>query len=64
MSNPNIKSNLLVELSSDEQQLLAGGCCHYQPCCKPKKRSCEYQKDDRYPRYDNDHMYGQNGNRD
>lgn len=62
MSNPNIKSNLLVELSSDEQQLLAGGCCHYQPCCKPKKRC--YEKDDRYPRYDNDHMYGQNGNRD
>lgn len=41
-------SNLLVELSPEEQQLLSGGCYHFQPCCRPKKRCCDYQKNDRH----------------
>jgi len=49
MFSQNTKSNLLVELSPEEQQLLSGGCYQSQPCCRPKKRCCEYQKDDQYP---------------
>jgi hypothetical protein len=31
MSNQNITTNLLVELSPEEQQLLSGGCDNYEP---------------------------------
>ncbi|MFM5891673.1 MAG: hypothetical protein ACKPFD_11815 [Dolichospermum sp.] len=31
MSNQNITTDLLVELSAEEQQLLSGGCDNYQP---------------------------------
>lgn len=31
MSNQNITTDLLVELSSEEQQLLSGGCDNYEP---------------------------------
>ncbi|MDB9474856.1 hypothetical protein [Dolichospermum circinale] len=31
MSNQNITTDLLIELSSEEQQLLSGGCDNYEP---------------------------------
>ncbi|MFM6179910.1 MAG: hypothetical protein ACKPA8_00055 [Dolichospermum sp.] len=31
MSNQNITTDSLVELSAEEQQLLSGGCDNYQP---------------------------------
>ena len=31
MSNQNITTDLLVELSPEEQQLLSGGCDNYEP---------------------------------
>jgi hypothetical protein len=46
----NNPSNLLVELSAEEQQLLSGGCYQSPPCCKPRRQKCcgDYQKDDQY----------------
>ncbi|MBD2629519.1 hypothetical protein [Trichormus variabilis] len=41
-------SNLLVELSAEEQQLLSGGCYKSTPCCKPRKQKCGGN----YPKYD------------
>lgn len=35
MSNQNITTDLLVELSAEEQQLLSGGCDNYSP---PRRR--------------------------
>lgn len=31
MSNQNIATDLLVDLSAEEQQLLSGGCDNYEP---------------------------------
>ncbi|BAZ84637.1 hypothetical protein [Dolichospermum compactum] len=54
MSNQNIKSNLLVELSAEEQQLLSGGCCQSPPssCRKPKKCGGDYDEPTPYSRED------------
>lgn len=38
-----INKSDLVELSTEEQQLLSGGNCGYSPCYKPK-RCCEEYK--------------------
>jgi hypothetical protein len=57
----NNQSNLLVEISAEEQQLLSGGC--YQspppPSCKPKKQKCgcDSQKYDQYPASESDESY-------
>ncbi len=63
MSFQNNQSNLLVELSTEEQQLLSGGCYQSPPCCKPKKQKCcgNYQKDDRYRPSDRYEKYPDNG---
>ena len=63
----NNQSNLLVELSAEEQQLLSGGC--YQspppPSCKPKKQKCgcDYQKYDQYTPSEPDQNYSDSGNK-
>jgi hypothetical protein len=54
-------SNLLVELSPEEQQLSSGGCYHFQPCFRPKKRCCDYQKNDRHTPSDMDDSYPDSG---
>ena len=62
----NNQSNLLVEISAEEQQLLSGGC--YQsppPSCKPKKQKCgcDYQKYDQYTPSEPDQNYSDSGNK-
>ncbi|AFZ56019.1 hypothetical protein H6G54_18250 [Anabaena cylindrica FACHB-243] len=43
------ESNLLVELSAEEQQLLSGGKCYYSsPKRKAKKLCGDYEKYDQY----------------
>ncbi|WP_016952658.1 hypothetical protein [Anabaena sp. PCC 7108] len=39
-------SNLIVELSAEEQQLLSGGCYQMPSCYQPKKCSEDYQQYD------------------
>ncbi|MBD2567201.1 hypothetical protein [Anabaena lutea] len=52
-------SNLLVELSAEEQQLLSGGCYKSTRSCKPKKQKCggDYQKYNQYTPSDEDESY-------
>ena len=64
MFNQNIKFDLFVELSAEEQQLLSGGCCQSpppscKPTCKPKKQKCggDYQKYDEPKPYDRGESY-------
>jgi hypothetical protein len=65
MSNNNIKLDLFVELSAEEQQLLSGGSCQCPPppCYKPKKPKCcgDYQKYDEPKPYGRDESYSDNG---
>jgi hypothetical protein len=47
MSNQNITTDLLVELSPAEQQLLSGGCDNYSP---PRRRRCRVRQEvENYP---------------
>jgi hypothetical protein len=61
MFNQNIKFDLFVELSAQEQQLLSGGRYHSTPpsCCKPKKQKCggDYQKYDEPTPYSREDSY-------
>ncbi|OBQ40027.1 MAG: hypothetical protein AN487_02800 [Anabaena sp. CRKS33] len=47
MSNQNITTDLLVELSSEEQQLLSGGCDNYSP--SRRRRGRVRQEVENYP---------------
>ncbi|MBD2442765.1 hypothetical protein H6G25_06020 [Dolichospermum sp. FACHB-1091] len=47
MSNQNITTDLLVELSSEEQQLLSGGCDNYEPL--RRRRGGVRQKVENHP---------------
>ncbi len=59
MLNQNVISDLLMELSADEQQLLSGGCYQSPPpcCCKPKKCGGDYQKNDQPMPYSSEDSY-------
>lgn len=62
----NNQSNLLVEISAEEQQLLSGGCSQSPPpSCKPKKQKCgcDYQKYDQYTPSEPDQNYSDSGNK-
>lgn len=61
MSRQSNKSNLLVELSAEEQQLLSGGCYQSRPCCKPKKCCGDYQQSDQYTPSDRYERYPNSG---